>query len=229
MTRAQQLAEALAAVEQRITAACAAAGRGRDEVVLIAVTKTWPATDIGVLRELGVRDLGENRDNEAARKAAQISGVRWHFVGQVQTRKARSVASYADVVHSLDRRRLADALATGAQRAGRTVDVLVQVSLDGDPTRGGVLPVDVPALADLAAGLDGLRLAGVMGVAPRGVCARGAFDRLAAVAAGLASQHPDALVLSAGMTADLEDAVAAGATHLRVGTALLGSRPNPLG
>lgn len=225
MTRAQELADNLARVECRIAAACAAARRDRDEVLLIAISKTWPAVDVAALRELGVRDFGENRDQEAAPKAAAVPEVRWHFVGHLQTNKARSVASYADVVHSLDRRSLVDALAAGAQRAGRVVDVLVQVSLDGDPDRGGALPADVPALADAAAGSEGLRLAGVMAVAPLGADPVEAFGRLAAVAADLRARHPQATTISAGMSGDLEQAVAAGANALRVGTALFGHRP----
>ena len=225
MSRADELAAGLAAVQERIEAACAAAGRRREEVTLIAVTKTWPASDVAVLRDLGVRDVGENKDQEAAVKAAQVEGLRWHFLGRLQANKARSVASYAQVVHSLDRPRVARALSDGAVRAERSLDVLVQVSLDGDPERGGVVLEEVGPLASVAAGLPGLRLAGVMAVAPLGAPARPAFDRLVAVAADLAGDHPDARVVSAGMSGDLEDAVAAGATHLRVGTALLGHRP----
>ncbi len=224
MTRREELAGRLAALEERIVGACAAAGRSRDEVTLVAVTKTWPVPDLLLLRDLGVRDLGENKDAEAAEKAAAVPGVRWHFVGQLQTNKARSVASYADLVHSLDRPRLAAALAEGARRADRRLDVLVQVSLDGDPQRGGALPADVPLLASLAAGLGALRVAGVMAVAPLGGDPRPAFDRLLQVSRRLRAEHPDAAVVSAGMSADLEAAVAAGATHLRVGTALLGHR-----
>ena len=194
-------------------------------MTLIAVTKTWPASDAALLRDLGVADLGENRDAEARLKAAKVTGVRWHFVGSVQTNKARSVASYADVVHALDRRALVEALAAGARRAGRTVEVLVQVSLDGDPVRGGALPQDVPELADAAAAAPGLRLGGVMAVAPRDADPAEAFARLVEVAEIVRARHPGAVVVSAGMSADLEQAVSAGATHVRVGTALLGARP----
>lgn len=225
MTRRAELTRSLAAVEQRLTAACATAGRARSEVTLIAVTKTWPASDAALLRDLGVADLGENRDAEARLKAAEVTGVRWHFVGSVQTNKARSVASYADVVHALDRRALVEALAAGARRAGRTVEVLVQVSLDGDPARGGALPQDVPELADAAAAAPGLRLGGVMAVAPRDADPAEAFARLVEVAEIVRARHPGAVVVSAGMSADLEQAVSAGATHVRVGTALLGARP----
>jgi pyridoxal phosphate enzyme (YggS family) len=225
--RAEELAEALAALEQRLTGACAAAGRQRADVALVAVTKTHPASDVLALRGLGVRDFGENRDQEASAKAQAVPDVRWHFVGGLQTNKARSVATYADVVHSLDRPALVDALSTGAQRAGRVLDVLLQVSLDGDPDRGGAEPADVPGLADRAAAAAGLRLAGVMAVAPLDADPAAAFAELAGVAERLRADHPEATAISAGMTGDLEQAVAAGATHVRVGTALLGRRPPP--
>ena len=227
MSRADELARSLAALEQRLAAACAAARRAREEVVLVAVTKTHPVGDVELLRDLGVRDLGENRDQEARGKAAAVPDVRWHFVGALQTNKARSVATYAHVVHSVDRAGLVDALSAGAQRAEREVDVLLQVSLDGDPARGGALPADVPALAEQAAAAPGLRLAGVMAVAPLGADPAAAFAALADVAARLRTDHPQATAVSAGMSADLEQAIACGATHVRVGTALLGRRPPP--
>ena len=231
MSRRDELAANLAAVEQRITAACAAAGRRRDEVTLIAITKTWPVEDVALLRDLGVRDFGENRDQEAAPKARRlapaVTDVRWHFVGTVQTNKARSVASYADVVHSVDRLSLVHALSAGAVRADRVVDALVQVSLDGAEGRGGAVPEDVPGIADAVAAAAGLRLAGVMAVAPLGADPARAFARLAELAAALRESHPDATTISAGMSADLESAVAAGANALRVGTALLGHRAAP--
>ncbi len=223
--RVEELTAALAAVEQRLDAACAVAGRRRDEVVLIAVTKTRPASDVVALRELGVLDVGENRDQEAKAKAAQVPGVRWHVVGGLQTNKARSVARYASAVHSLDRAALVTALSAGALRAERDLDVLLQVSLDGDPARGGALVVDVPALAEQAAAAPGLRLAGVMAVAPLDADPAAAFAALARIAADLRADHPQAVAMSAGMSGDLEQAIAAGATHVRVGAALLGHRP----
>jgi pyridoxal phosphate enzyme (YggS family) len=229
LSRRQELAANLSAVQARIAAACEAAGRRRDDVVLVAVTKTWPASDALLLRDLGVADLGENRDREAAEKARQVGGVRWHFVGQLQTNKARSVARYADVVHAVDRDHLVDALSAGAVRAGREVDVLVQVSLDGHPDRGGARVDLVPALADRVEDATGLRLSGVMAVAPLGLPAGAAFARLAAVAAELRATHPAADVISAGMSSDLEEAIAAGATHVRVGSAILGARHPHLG
>ena len=227
LTRRGELAAGLAAVEQRLAAACAAAGRRREDVLLVAVTKTRPASDVALLRDLGVRDVGESKDQEAAAKAAEVPGVRWHLVGRLQRNKARSVASYADVVHAVDRLPLVAALSDGAVRAGREVDVLLQVSLDGDPERGGALPGDVPALADAVAAAHGLRLRGVMAVAPLGGPPELAFARLGEVSARLRTDHPGADAVSAGMSGDLEAAVAAGATIVRVGTALLGHRPPP--
>jgi pyridoxal phosphate enzyme (YggS family) len=228
VTRSEELAANLAALEQRLETACAAAGRPREQVVLIAVTKTHPASDCTALRDLGLRDLGENRDQEARGKAAAVEGVRWHFVGGLQTNKARSVASYADVVHSVDRLALVEALSSGAQRAERELEVLLQVSLDGDPRRGGAVPADLPALADATARAPGLRLGGLMAVAPLGTDPAGAFAGLAELAARLRADHPQAVAVSAGMSGDLEQAVQHGATHVRVGTALLGRRPSPI-
>ncbi len=224
MSRREELAGALVAVEGRLASACAAAGRARDDVRLIAITKTRPASDVALLRDLGVEDVGENRDQEAREKAAAVPDVRWHFVGGLQTNKARSVASYAFAVHSVDRPALVEALSAGALRAERELEVLLQVSLDGDPARGGAPPADVPRLAEAAAAAPGLRLAGVMAVAPLGADPAAAFAELAEVAARLRASHPDATAISAGMSGDLEQAIAAGATHVRVGTALLGER-----
>ena len=224
MTRADELAAGLAAVELRLVAACAAAGRPRADVLLVAVTKTRPASDVAVLAELGVTDVGENRDQEAAGKAAALPQLRWHFVGGLQTNQAASVASYAEVVHSVDRPALVTALAKGAVRAGREVAVLLQVSLDGDPSREGAPVAEVPALAAAAAVAPGLRLAGVMAVAPVEADPARAFAVLAQVSATLRTDHPGAVEVSAGMSGDLEQAIAAGATMVRVGTALLGVR-----
>jgi uncharacterized pyridoxal phosphate-containing UPF0001 family protein len=171
--------------------------------------------------------VGESRDQEAAPKAAECAGLplRWHFVGRLQSNKARSVAGYADAVHSVDRPSLVGPLSRGAREAGRTVGAFVQVSLDGDPHRGGVLPADLPALAAEVAGADGLELLGLMAVAPLGVDADAAFAPLADLSQRLRTDHPGAWRISAGMSDDLEAAVRTGATHLRVGSAVLGRRP----
>ncbi|MGA4799388.1 YggS family pyridoxal phosphate-dependent enzyme [Streptomyces lavendulocolor] len=233
--RRAQLAENLARVEERISAACAAAGRERGEVTLIVVTKTYPASDVRLLHELGVRHVAENRDQDAAPKAAACADLdlTWHFVGQLQTNKVRSVASYAHQVQSVDRLKLVTALSTAAARAGRELGCLIQVALDAGSgergERGGVAPDGIEELAGAVADAPGLRLDGLMTVAPlAGPYAgrqRAAFDRLMELASRLRASHPAANMVSAGMSADLEHAVAAGATHVRIGTAVLGDRP----
>ncbi len=233
--RRGELATNLAKVEERIAAACAAAGRAREEVTLVVVTKTYPATDVRILAELGVRHVAENRDQDAAPKAAACADLplTWHFVGQLQTNKVRSVVGYADFVHSVDRARLVTSLSREAVRAGREIGCLIQVALDagasGRGERGGVAPAGVAELAGLVAGAEGLRPAGLMTVAPlTGEYAgreQAAFERLMDLSTDLRRDHPAANMVSAGMSADLEQAVAAGATHVRVGSAVLGVRP----
>jgi pyridoxal phosphate enzyme (YggS family) len=229
------LAAALAEVRERIGRACDDAGRSAADVRLIAVTKFFPASDAAILAELGVADLGESRDQEASAKAREVAGltvapVRWHFVGRLQSNKAASVAGYAHLVHSVDRAALVPALAAGVRRADRApLLVLVQVSLDGDTTRGGVPVDDVEALADHVATTAELVPAGVMAVAPVALDPDQAFARLAEASERLRRHHSGAAIISAGMSNDLEAAVRHGATHLRIGTALLGARPPLVG
>ncbi|MFF0424483.1 YggS family pyridoxal phosphate-dependent enzyme [Streptomyces sp. NPDC004520] len=233
--RKSELAANLARVEERIAAACAAAGRAREEVTLIVVTKTYPASDVRLLHELGVRHVAENRDQDAAPKAAACADLdlTWHFVGQLQTNKVRSVVGYADVVQSVDRLKLVSSLSAAAEKEGREIGCLLQVALDagsgerGD--RGGIAPDGIEELAAAVDAAPGLRLDGLMTVAPlAGEYAgrqRAAFDRLMDLSTVLRATRPAANMVSAGMSADLEEAVAAGATHVRVGTAVLGVRP----
>jgi PLP dependent protein len=224
--RQEELAVRLADVRGRIAKACEAAGRDVEDITLIAVTKTRPASDVRLLGELGLRDVGENRDAEAAPKAAQCADLNltWHFIGQLQTNKCASVVRYASVVHSVDRLRLIRALGQAARRADRVVSSLIEVSLDGDPARGGAPAEQVPPLAEAVAAEPGLVLGGVMAIAPLGLAAAEAFARLLDSAAVVRAVRPSATVISAGMSGDLEAAVEAGATHLRIGTALLGDR-----
>jgi PLP dependent protein len=228
--RREELAGRLARVRERIAAACRIAGRDPGDITLVAVTKTFPASDVRLLSGLGVRDFGENRDAEAAPKVAQCADldIVWHFVGQLQTNKAVSVARYATFVHSVDRMRLIRALGAGALRAGRVIQCLIEVSLDGDPARGGAPAGEVPGLADALTATDGLVLAGVMAVAPLGMPPADAFARLLDSAAVVRAVRPSATIISAGMSGDLEAAIAAGATHVRIGTALLGDRGAPV-
>jgi pyridoxal phosphate enzyme (YggS family) len=224
--REKELALNLADVRRRISAACASAGRDPADITLIAVTKTWPASDVRLLYELGIADIGENRDAEAAPKAAACKDldITWHFIGQLQTNKAASVARYASVVHSVDRLRLVAALGRAARRAERTLQCLIEVSLDGDPARGGAVASDVPAVAEAIADESGLVLGGVMAIAPMPMDPAEAFTKLLDSAAAVRAVRPAASIISAGMSGDLEAAVAVGATHLRIGTALLGVR-----
>jgi PLP dependent protein len=233
--RDAELAGNLAAMRARVAAACAAAGRDASEITLIAVTKTRPAPDVVTLAGLGQTDFGENRDQEAAPKAAAVAEatstpVRWHFIGQLQTNKASSVVRYASVVHSVDRVRLVRALGTASRAvdAAAGVTCLVQVSLDGDAARGGALISDLPEVAAAIEAEQGLTLGGVMAVAPLGVDPATAFAGLRAISGTVREINPAAAIISAGMSADLEAAVRNGATHLRIGTALLGNRSLPV-
>lgn len=240
--RQSQLRENLAAVRERIAAA--AALREAPAPKLIVVTKFHPASDVALLAALGERDFGENRDQEAAAKAADVARfpetegltLHWHFIGQLQTNKAKSVVKYAHSVHSVDRLQLAVALDKAmAAETGRTgrpaLECFIQLNLDeaggaaSGPHRGGAAPGDVPELADSIASSPFLQLAGVMAVAPLGASADAAFEKLAGISAGLRADHPDAGAISAGMSQDLEAAMRFGATHLRIGSDILGTRP----
>ena len=220
-------------VRARIAAAARAAGRDPASVRLVAVSKTWPAADVRELAALGQLDVGENRVQELLGKAAELADLplRWHFIGQLQRNKAAAVARLGAVVHSVDRVALGETLARAGESAGSPVEVLVQVDLGGpageEADRGGAAAADVPALVDTLAGLPGLRLRGLMAVAPRGEEPAPAFARLAALAERVRADHPEATELSAGMSGDLDEAVAAGATLVRVGTAIFGDRLLP--
>lgn len=248
--RRAQLAAGLREVCDRIANACVQCGRDPAEVTLIAVTKTFPASDVRLLAGLGVRDIGESRDQEARDKTAECADLdlTWHFVGQLQTNKARSVVTYASIVHSVDRPDLVRALDRAVRRlreqgserradgglgadsvtnaADHPLRCLVQVRLDDRPGRGGADPAEVVDLADQIAAAPHLAVAGVMAVAPLGADAGPAFARLADIAVDVRARHAGATWMSAGMSDDLEAAVAAGATHVRVGRGLLGVRPS---
>lgn len=234
--RTRELRERLGAVKERISRAAAAAARDPADVRLVVVTKYFPVDDVRRLLGLGVKDIAENKDQEASAKVAELSteeraGLRLHFVGQLQSNKAAHVATYADVVHSVDRPKIVRALARGADRArcaGRGLPVFLQVDLDGsDAGRGGVLPGEpLAALVDAVRAEPTLELRGVMAVAPRGADPAAAFARLQELAQQVREAVPSADQISAGMSGDLEQAIAAGATHIRVGSAILGTRPS---
>ena len=224
------LGERLADLDARIADASKSAGRDPRELTRIVVTKFHPASLVAELSDLGVRDVGESRQQELAAKRnelADMPGLSWHFVGQVQTKKARSVRSGADVVHSVDRERLADAL-HAADPEGRPLPVLLQVNLTDDPQRGGVCASGLlPLAVHVLESCPSLRLHGVMAVAPLGEEPASAFARVAEMSASLRTVAPDATWISAGMSGDFADAIAAGATHLRIGTAITGPRAVP--
>ena len=249
--RQAELVTSLGALRARVSEACSAAGRDPREITLIAVTKTYPAADVATLAQLGVLDVGESKDQEARGKLAELAhavpaehgengehgaaevrapaALRWHLVGRLQTNKARSVAGYAHAVHSVDRTKLARALGAATAEQARVLDAFVQVSLDGDPGRGGVGVDALDELVDTVAEQPGLRLAGLMAVAPLGSDPDAQFGRLAELSARLCTTHPGADLISAGMSGDLEAALRHGATHLRVGSALLGRRDPTFG
>lgn len=232
MTEAAPLADRLSRVDERIAAAARANGRDPSDITRIVITKFHPAQLVRELAALGVRDVGENRQQEITAKRAELGDLtelRWHFVGQIQTNKARAVRAAASVVHSLDRAKLADALDGAVRDAAEpdapVLDVLVQINLTLDAGRGGASESDVVALAEHVAGCPGLRLRGVMAVAPLDEHPAAAFARLASHAARVRAVVPDATWISAGMTGDFEEAIAVGATHLRIGSAITGNRP----
>ncbi len=217
------LAERLATVREGIADAARAVGRDPGELTTIVVTKFHPASLVRELASLGVTDVGENRHQEAQAKAAELSalGLTWHFVGQLQSKKARQVRAYADVIHSVNRLSLVDALRSDE----KDVDCFVQLNLTPDPARGGVADRDLEPLVEHVLDTPGLRLLGVMAVAPIDEEPRRAFARVRAASERVASLQPTATAISAGMSQDFPAAIAEGATHLRIGTAITGNRP----
>jgi pyridoxal phosphate enzyme (YggS family) len=230
VSRAEELAAGLARVGSRLEEAARRAGRDPAEVTVVVVTKLFPASDVRLLADLGVRHVGENRHQEGVAKREECAdlGLTWHFVGGLQSNKAAAVGGWADVVHSLDRPRLLTGLSRAGVERDAPLEVLVQVSLD-PPGRGegrsGVSPEAAVDLAERAAEREGLVVRGVMGVAPPGEDPEAAFRLLARVGAEVRTALPDATWMSAGMSGDLEAAVLCGATHVRVGSAVLGNRP----
>lgn len=223
------LAQRLAELDARISVAAGSAGRDPAELTRIVVTKFHPAHLVEELYRLGVRDVGENRPQELSAKRAEVGelqGLQWHAIGQIQTNKAKMVRAAADCVHSVDRPRIADAL-HAADPDSDPLDVFLQVNLTDDPGRGGAPPSDVEALAaHVVERCPSLRVRGVMAVAPLDEPAAAAFARLAEAGESVRRVVPDARWMSAGMSADYAEAIAAGATHLRIGTAITGPRPH---
>jgi len=219
----------LEVIQSRIKNACSAAGRDVSEITLIAVTKTYPASDVDLLKQLGIENVGENRDQEASSKKSEVKNeFKWHFIGQLQSNKAKSVVNYADLIHSVDRWSLAKEIQKSAQGINTVQPILIQVDLDQsgpDPTRGGIWPAQLNELVAAINQASHLELKGLMSVAPLGEKPELAFARLKDIRVGFLKENPGAQILSAGMSDDLDAAILHGATHLRIGSALLGERP----
>jgi len=219
--RIQELSANLDSIRARISAAAQSSGRSADEVTLIVVTKTFPASDVQILYDLGARDFGENRDQEASVKSVELpEDCRWHFQGQIQSNKLKSIAEWADVLHSLDDIAHAKKLSSLVS----TKDIFVQVSLDNLPNRGGVLPNMLPEFLEKISEFTNLNVRGLMAVAPLGEDPAGAFKRLKELSDQVVKSHPKAHEISAGMSNDFEAAISQGATHIRIGSQILGVR-----
>ncbi|QYH36286.1 YggS family pyridoxal phosphate-dependent enzyme [Salinibacterium sp. M195] len=226
MTDLTPLGQRLASIDEQIADAARAASRDLSSITRIVITKFHPASMVRELHGLGVRDFGESRHQEAQPKVAELSDLdaQWSFVGQLQSKKARQVRAYCQAIHSLDRDSLITALAN--DEPGTPLDVFVQVNLTDDPARGGVIPSELDAFADRVAAAAGIELRGLMGVAPLDQDPRPAFAALRALSERIGIQHPGARALSMGMSGDFAEAIAEGATHLRIGTAITGKRPD---
>jgi pyridoxal phosphate enzyme (YggS family) len=223
-SREEELRANVNSVRERIARAAERAGRISEEITLVAVTKTYPVSDVEILHNLGIEDFAENRDNEGKEKSAVVS-ARWHYQGQIQSNKISSIARWASVVHSLDNARHARLLAN-AVADSKILSVFIQVSLDPQPGRGGIVAQDLSPLAELVLSEPRLRLEGLMAVAPLGEDPQSAFERLAQIHSVFRQEFPSAASLSAGMSGDFEDAIEHGATHVRIGSSILGSRPH---
>jgi pyridoxal phosphate enzyme (YggS family) len=222
-SRYDEIASNLNGVLERIKSTAQSCGRNQDEITLIAVTKTFPVSDVHILASLDVHHYGENRDGDAAPKASAVPGT-WHFQGQIQSNKLKSIASWAHVIHSLDEERHITAL---DKVAIHRIGVFLQVSLDGAQGRGGAAPTDLSALADSVLQSANLDLMGLMAVAPLDQSSDQAFEKLATIHSSFKASYPMATSLSAGMSNDFESGISHGATHIRIGSSILGSRPAP--
>lgn len=229
ISRQQEINENYQKIQNRILESCNSVGRDPSEVTVIAITKTYPASDVDLLNNIGVHNVGENKDQEASQKFNEVKNkFTWHFVGQLQTNKVKSVVQYADFIHSVDRISLAKEIQKMSKKIDKVQKVLIQIDLDesqNDENRGGVNPSKLNELAQEISSCPNLELKGLMSVAPLNVSSKEAFLKLAKIQLEFLKTYPLAKMLSAGMSEDLEDAVSHGATHLRIGSALLGERP----
>ena len=225
-----ELAQRYNQIVEKVAAAAAGSGRAAEEITLVVVTKNHPPQLVLELLELGARDFGENRDQEASPKALEVlaassDAMKWHFIGQLQTNKVRSVLEYADTIHSLDRESLLSELQKRTAERAKPLGVFIQVNLTEDPARGGVQVADLEPFATKVLNSPGLHLAGLMGVGGLDKAPELEFERLAGLSETLQKLSPEANSLSMGMSSDFEAAIGFGATHLRIGTAITGKRP----
>jgi pyridoxal phosphate enzyme (YggS family) len=224
MSRKDQILSNLESVKEKISAAAQAAGRSPSEITLIAVTKTFPVSDLEILYELGVRNFGENRDQEAAPKVSALpADITWHFQGGIQSNKLKSISNWASVIHSVDKFKYAQMISQFS--VGKTKEIFIQVSLDTLPqSREGVDPADLMQLAEQIMSLPNLEVKGLMAVAPLDQPTEQAFVRLQQIQQKFIQLYPAASSLSSGMSGDYELAISLGATHVRIGSSILGNR-----
>jgi pyridoxal phosphate enzyme (YggS family) len=224
MSRKDQILSNLESVKEKISAAAQAAGRSPSEITLIAVTKTFPVSDLEILYELGVRNFGENRDQEAAPKVGVLpADITWHFQGGIQSNKLKSISNWASVIHSVDKFKYAQMISQFS--VGKTKEIFIQVSLDTLPqSREGVDPADLMQLAEQIMSLPNLQVKGLMAVAPLDQPTEQAFVRLQQIQQKFIQLYPAARSLSSGMSGDYELAISLGATHVRIGSSILGNR-----
>jgi hypothetical protein len=224
MSRVDEISANLEKVKEQIKLAAASANRLSDDITLVVVTKTFPVSDIEILYSLGIRDFGENRDQEASAKVGLLpKDVRWHFQGQIQSNKLKSITSWASFIHSVDQLRYAQMISDYS--AGNEKPIFMQVSLDKPPqSRSGVNPSELLELAGAISELPGIRLQGLMAVAPVNSPAEQAFAELEDIRSVFLSTFPDAKSLSIGMSGDYQIAIKYGATHIRIGSSILGIR-----
>ena len=224
MNRTSEITANLNDVKAKIASAALKAGRDADEITLIVVTKTFPVSDLEILYSLGVREFGENRDQEAAEKVAKLpSDINWNFQGGIQSNKLKSITTWAGCIHSVDKLKYAQIISE--QNTGKPKEIFIQVSLDQPPeSRGGVDPEKLIDLASEITKLPGISLKGLMAVAPLDLPEEQAFLKLKEIQADFVAVFKDAKYLSAGMSGDYEMAISYGATHLRIGSSILGNR-----
>ena len=219
---AVSIRENLAAVEERIAHACARAGRSRDDVTLVAVSKTFPASFVDDAIAAGITEVGENRVQEARDKKPLVHGsARWHLIGHLQTNKAKDAVKLFDVIQAVDSLDLAEKLARAADAHGKRQEIMLQVNIGDEPQKSGIVRADVDSIAKQAAALASLHVIGLMAIPPIGTAeeSRPYFRELRSMRDALGLRH-----LSMGMSEDFETAIEEGSTIVRVGRAIFGSR-----